>query len=100
MTPDRLGFALKYEGPPMSDPKADKLAFLKGQPEVVMYFDKKAHVTSSYKDNLKGLQVPEDRRASILHKHQSSFVQHTIPDPTTMGRFFPSILASNTLYFD
>ncbi len=63
MTPNRLGFGVKYEGPPMSNPKEDKLAFLKGQPDVVMYFDKKAPIGSSYKENLKGLQVSEDRRA-------------------------------------
>jgi len=98
MTPDRLGLGVKYEGPPIMDPKQTKQDFLKGDKEVVMYFDKKELYGSSYAANLKGLQVSPDRRAFVLDNQRTSYVGHTIPDPTTLGKLpSPSLSLSLTL---
>ena len=86
MTPARLGLAKKYEGPPMIDTKTFKQQFLKGDKGVVMYLDAKGPKTSSYQENLKGMQVTADRRAFILDNQHTSFIQTTVPDPMTMSK--------------
>jgi len=46
--------------------KSFKLAFLAGDKEAVMYNNPKEPLTSSYSTNQRGLQVGEDRKATIL----------------------------------
>lgn len=78
----------------MIDTKTFKQQFLKGDKGVVMYLDAKGPKTSSYQENLKGMQVTADRRAFILDNQHTSFIQTTVPDPMTMtvtGNRFASI---------
>ena len=63
-----------YLGPPLIDTKKKTQENLAGDKEVVMYCDKNARDASSYQNNLKGLQVPEDRQATILDYNRQSFI--------------------------
>lgn len=86
MTPSKLGKAAKYEGPPMINTKEFKLAFLKGDKDAVMYFDKKQTYPSTNQENLKGLQVSADRIATPLDNQRTSYIVSTMPDPATLRK--------------
>jgi len=56
------------------DPKAFKLQFLAGDKDAVMYTDPNEPKASFYQTTLKGLQVPEHIRVSILDNQRTSYV--------------------------
>lgn len=97
MTPDKMGFAEKYDGPPMIDTKAFKLAFLKGDKDVVMYFEKNQAFPTSYQDTMKGHQVGSDRVAFCLDNQRTSFIGQVIPDPNSIRKF--ALRCCTTLQF-
>ena len=68
------------------DTMRSKQLFLSGDKEAVMYQDKNRPNHSSYQVSIKGIQVSNDRQATILDNQWTSFVGQIIPDPTLMGK--------------
>ena len=67
----------------MVDTVAFKQKFLKGDQNLVRYYQEMPKVTQ-YQTSHRGLQATTDQLGKILDHGRTSFVGQTVPDPTLM----------------